>query len=292
VLSIAALALVLLIGGVESRAPAVDGVATGDALKIRVGDLASKWTIAIDQGAAESEVHVHMKHDNGLELEQWITLGGTTQEERSRELAAALALVIEQHVTDTSPPPERVPDPPKQPPKKPPPKPAGPPPPEGWLAIGGRASIGSPVDPEGGATLRGGATWGRRIFQPIVSISSAHARRGSLSVDGVRVGAGLAIGSPIPRSPVWIGGAAIPQAAWTLARGRGRASAWSSVTEVSALVQLRSRGVLVGFRVGVELAAPPLAASNENDRIRLGTARFVVGLEIGALLRTKKRSPR
>ncbi|HWB81187.1 MAG TPA: hypothetical protein VG755_39760 [Nannocystaceae bacterium] len=283
-LPIAALALVLLLGGVESRAPAVDAQATADALKIRVGERASSWTIAIDPGATESEVHAHMRHDAGRALDRSFTLTGETQEERSRELAAALALVIEQHATDTSPPPERDPDPP--------PTPARPAPPEGWLAIGGRASVGSPAHPEGGVTLRGGATWGRRILQPIASFGTAHARRDSLQVDGVRIGAGLAVGSPIPRSPVWLGGAVVPQAAWTLARGRGRASTWSSVTELSALAQLRTHGVLVGLRLGVELAGPPLAASNGPDRIRLGTARFVAGLEIGVLLHTKKRSSR
>ena len=288
-LAIAALSLVLLLGGVESRAPAVDAQATADALRIRVGERASAWTIVIDPGATESEVQAHMRHDAGRELERSFTLTGETQEERSRELAAALALVIEQHATDTSPPPRRDPDPPKKPPPKPP---AGPPPPQGWLAIGGRASVGSPADPEGGITLRGGATWGRRILQPIASIGTAHARRDTLRVDGVRVGAGVALGSPIPRSPVWLGGAIVPQAAWTLARGRGRASTWSSVTELTALAQLRTHGVLVGLRVGVELAGPPLAAKNGPDRIRLGTARFVAGLEIGVLLPTKKRSSR
>jgi hypothetical protein len=283
VLSIAALVLVLL-GGVESRSPAVDAAATSSALRIRVGERADAWTIGIDPGATETEVHATMHHDNGLELERSFELHGETVEERSRELAAALALVIEQHATDTSPPPKRDPPPPKPP--------EGPPPPEGWLAIGGRMSLGSPIDLEGGATLRGGATWGKRILQPIVAIGSAHARRDSLSVDAVRFGAGLAIGVPIPRSPVWIGGAAIPQASWTLARGRGRASTWSSVNELSALVQVRARGVLVGLRAGVELAFPPLVASNGPDRLRFGTARFAIGLEIGVLLHTRNRSTR
>lgn len=283
-LAIAALSLVLLLGGVESRAPAVDSQATSDALKIRVGERASAWTITIDPGATESEVHAHMRHDAGRELERSFTLSGETQEERSRELAAALALVIEQHATDTSPPPRRDPDPPKPPQR--------PQPPEGWLAIGGRASAGSPADPDGGITLRGGALWGRRILQPIASFGTAHARRESLRVDGVRIGAGVALGSPIPGAPVWLGGAIVPQAAWTLARGRGRASTWSSVTELTALAQLRTHGVLVGLRIGVELAGPPLDAKNGADHLRLGTARFVAGLEIGVLLPTKKRSPR
>ena len=229
-----------------------------------------------------------MRHDAGRELDRSFELHGETVEERSRELAAALALVIEQHATDTSPPP------PREPPPKPPPKPPqGPAPPEGWLAVGGRTSVGSPADPEGGVTLRGGATWGRRILQPIATIGSSHARRESLRVDGLRVGAGLALGAPIPRSPVWIGGAAVPQVAWTVARGRGRATGWTSVTELGALVQLRLRGVLlVGLRVGVELAAPPLIRAQRRRPPALRNRAVRRGLELGVLLHTKNRPPR
>lgn len=274
-----ALVLVLVMGGVESRTSVVDGPATRAALRIRVGERASAWTITVEPGSTAKQVRVHMRHDAGRELEQSFALQGQSTEERSRELAAALALVIEQHATDTSPTSPKRHD-----------RVAPAAAPEGWLAVGGRVAVGHPPDPDGGVTLRGGVLWGRRIVQPIGSFATAHARRDTLRVDGVRFGAGVAIGSPIPGSPVWLGGAVLPQAAWTVARGRGRAGGWSSVTELAALAQLRVRPLLVGLRVGVELAAPPLKLEDRGAALRFGAARLVIGLEVGVLLPPRRNA--
>jgi hypothetical protein len=281
VLPIAALALVLAMGPVESRTSAVDADATARALRIRVGERADAWTIELDDGAARGEVHARMRRAARSELSQSFALHGATVEERSRELAAAIALVIEQHATDTSQGTATAPHAAG--------KEDAAAPPEGWIALGGRLSAGHPADPEGGVTVRGGATWGRRIVQPLALLGTMHARRDELHVDGVRMGLGVAIGRAIPRTPLWLGGTAVPEVAWTHARGRGRASGWSSVTEVGVLAQVRTRVLLVGVRLGIELAAPPLHASDRGTDLRFGVLRFGFGLEIGMLLHARRR---
>ncbi len=278
-----ALVLVLVMGGVESRTRVVDAAATSAALRIRVGERASAWTIAVEPGSTAKQVRVHMRHAAGRELEQSFALQGASTEERSRELAAALALVIEQHATDASPTEPRRKATRRH-------RTGTTQAPEGWLAVGARIGAGHPPDPDGGVTLRGGVLWGGRILQPIGSFATAHARHDSLRVDGVRFGAGIAIGSPIPQSPVWVGGSILPQAAWTLARGRGRDGGWSSVTELAGLAQVRTRPVLVGLRVGVEIAAPAIAAKDRMAELRFGNVRMLIGLEVGVLLPLRRNA--
>jgi hypothetical protein len=275
-------ALVLALGGVESRAPGVDAKATAAALRIRVGARAMSWTIAIEPTDRSDEVRVRMRHGSVRELERSFVLHGDSGEQRSRELAAALALVIEQHATDTSPVARRSGDAARSSSSRPP---------EGWLALGARTSVGQPPDPEGGITLRGGALWGRGIVQPLAVLGSAHARRQHLRVDGLRVGAGLAIGHVVPAAPLWLGGSVVPQLAWTLARGRGHAGGSSSITELAALAQLRLGGVLAALRLGIELGAPPLRASDRATELRFGVLRFVIGIEVGMTLPPRRRAP-
>lgn len=273
------LASALALGSLESSTSAVDADATAAALRIRVGERASRWTIAVARGEGAQQVHVRLRRGGERELVHAFDLQGATTEERSRELAAALALVIEQHEAEAG---EAVPgstdahDEPRVPP-------------QGWLALGGRVSAGRPADAEGGLTLRAGATWGRAIVQPLALLGTIHARRDTLHVDGVRIGAGVALGHALPGTPLWLGGSVVPQAAWTLARGRGRASGWSSATELAVLAQLRAGAVLAALRLGIELAAPPLRASDRGTELRFGVVRFVFGLEIGVLLPPRAR---
>lgn len=271
-LSIAGFALALLWGGVTSRSGAVDPIAVDDALAVRAGPRADAWTILIEP-AEDATVRVQLRHAGGDELIRTYVLVGTTVEERSRELAAALALVLEQHqaVPRDATRPASAPEVPARIA------------PVGWIAAGGRVAAGRPADPDFGASLRGGLLWGRRILQPVAQLGSSHARRGSLRLDGVRLGVGLAVGAPWQRW--WFGGAVVPQLVWLRARDRANDDAFGSATELTAMAQWRSTsGLLLAARAGAEVAAPPLRAVGKSDHLRFAPVRFVAGLEIGIQL--------
>lgn len=269
-----ALALVLSLGGVTSRSPEIDAVAVQGALEIRAGERARSWTIDLEAGAG-GEVHARLRDVDGRELQRTYVLSGTTDEERSRELAAALALVLEREASAAVA---------AAPPRKVAPKPvvsvattAG------WIAVGGRLALGGGPTSDGGATLRGGLSWGRRILQPLAYLGSLHARRGALALDGVRAGAGLAVGSPW--RAWWFGGSVVPGLVWARARDRARDDAIGSLTEFAALTQWRGRrGLFLAARVGLDVAAPALRAVGRADTLRVGQVRFVAGLEVGLVL--------
>lgn len=261
---------------VESTSDRFDADATAAALEVRLGSRADDWEITVADDVAGADAVVQLRSKRGDDVLRSFVVTGETTEDRSRELAAALALVIEEYLPPETPPPKPV-----TPPPKPPPQPPKRPPPEGWLAIGGRVGVGSPADPDFGATLRGGALWGRRIVQPIGSFAWSRSSEGGLVLDGVRFGAGLALGHDLPRTPLWLGGAVVPHAVLAFARHTDRDRGWSSATELSALLQVRAKWFLGGLRVGAEITEPPLHAQGTGASLRWGHVRFLVGLELG-----------
>ncbi len=265
------LASVLALGDVTSTSTSIDGDAVRSALEVRAGDEGRRWDLEIADGTATGEVHVVLRRGDER-IERAFVVAAEDVDGRSRELAAALALVIEQHAAENPAATSVRSEPPLD--RTPPPSP-----PQGWLAFGGRIGVGSPADPDGGATLRGGVLWGRRILQPIAQLATVHARAGDLRLDGLRTGVGLALGGAA--GPFWLGGAAIPQVAWLRARDEVKDDDVGLVTEITALAQWRSRGALVGLRLGLDLATPPTRVRGTDDRLRLGLVRFVAGLEVG-----------
>lgn len=277
-LPIPGLALALLLGGVVSRSPDIDATAVEKALAIRAGERAGAWSIVIEP-VTDAEVRVQLRNTQGLELVRSYALVGTTLEERSRELGATLALVLEQHADVEPEPTTPRPGDGKRAEVEKPPKA----PPLGWIAAGGRVALGKPTDLDAGATLRGGLTWGREILQPLVHVASVHARSGSLRLDGVRIGLGLAAGLPLRKW--WFGAAVVPQLAWARARDRRAVDGFAWATEVTALIQWRgTRGLHLGARLGTDISAPPFHVTGQADELRLGPVRFVAGLEVGLRL--------
>ncbi|MBK8238668.1 MAG: hypothetical protein IPK74_24340 [Deltaproteobacteria bacterium] len=267
------LALVLWLGDVRVRSDVVDDEATRRALTVRAGASADAWSIDVDDGSAPSEVRATLRHRGGREVQRSFVLASATTEERSRELAAALALVIEQQAPiDAAPPTASLQTAVRDP--------------IGWLAVGARLGAGRPADVDGGATLRGGARW--RYVQVVGSWASVHSRRDRLAVDGVRVGGGAAFGGSV--GPWWIGGQVLPQLQWLFVRDRGRARGVTATTELAALAQLRTHGVWLGLRAGLELATPPVRLLGADDALRFGRARFVLGVEIGLQLPPERRA--
>ncbi|MBX7079612.1 MAG: hypothetical protein K1X88_10525 [Nannocystaceae bacterium] len=266
------LALLFVLGEVRSSSAQVDASTVEVALELRSGKAAAPWTVEISDGEGTAEVRAVLRHEYGREVTRSFALASTTTEERSRELAAALSLVIDQQ-----PPVERPPT------VRPPPLPRKP---QGWLTLGFRVAAGRPAHVTGGPSVRGGVAW--RHVQVLGSLATVHARRGDLAIDGFRLGGGAAFGAPVGRW--WLGGDVVPHVQLLVARDRGRDRGLSSVTEVAGLAMLHHRNLVVALRAGVELTAPPVRAAGEGDALRLGTLRFLAGIEVGLRLPPRSRT--
>jgi len=265
---------------VTSTSDRFDAEATAAALELRLARRADDWRIAVADDVDGQHVVVQLHSGAGEDVQRTFFVTGETTEERSRELAAALALVIEQYL-----PPAPEPGPPPKPTPKPqPPPPPTRKPPQGWLAVGGRVGVGRPANLDAGATLRGGVVWGRRIVQPIVSVAWSRSEKRGLTLDGIRFGAGVAFGAELPGTPLWLGGAVVPHAMWAIARHTESDREWTSATELAALLQVRARWFYGGLRVGAEITEPPLRARGTDVALRWGHVRLLVGLEIGLTL--------
>lgn len=281
-MTIAVVAAALVAGAVVSSTSAtIDPIATETALRVRLGQRVLRWRITVADGDAPGSVAVELREGPAAPIRRNLRLRGRTSEERSRELASALALVIEQSAGAVEPaaPAVETPASPTRAPLS------------GWLALSGRVGVGRPPDPDGGLGLRAGTTWGGELLQPLATIGWTHAQRGNLRIDGVRVGLGLAIGSPLAGGALWLGGSVVPQLAWTVARDRSSTSGVSSTTELAGLLQWRGPSWLVGLRIGAELTGPPLRAIGEHGDVRLGVLRFVAGLDVGLRLPGRRRAP-
>ncbi|HET6584138.1 MAG TPA: hypothetical protein VFG69_11830 [Nannocystaceae bacterium] len=261
---------------VTSTSARFDAAATGQALEVRLGRRADHWQVEVEDDVDGRHARVHLRSNKGEDTQRTFVVTGATTEERSRELAAALALVIEEYLppepkpTTAKPKPTPIPTPRKQP--------------EGWLAVGARVGIGRPIDVAAGASLRGGALWGRRIVQPIGSLAWSRSRERGLVLDGVRFGAGVGVGADLPGTPLWLCGSVVPHAVWASARHTARDRGWTSATELSALLQVRAAWFFGALRVGADITAPPLRARGTGADLRWGSVRLLVGLELGLRL--------
>jgi hypothetical protein len=265
---------------VTSDAMDLDPTATREGLAVRLGAQADGWTVDVhDDPTAPTAVLVRMRPPAGEPVERSVVLAGTTAEERSRELAAELALVIEQHGRERAAPPAEAPAKPTPPEPAPPPRSH-----RGFVAVAGRvgAGLSRQVDPDAGIDLRGGAYLVREHVVPMLSVGWSRSSAGPLVFDAVRFGAGAAFGAPLSRGRLWLGAGVLPQAMWAQARERVEAAAWWSSTEVSLQLHVRLRGFLLLLRTGVDLTFPPAVARGSDGRIRWGPVRFAAGVGIGA----------
>lgn len=265
----------------------IDTTATATGLHARVGPL-DDWTITVHDGA-QGAVRVTLRSPDGRQQRRTVVLAGTTREDRSRELAASLALLIEQW--DDPPPPPGAPggeDPPQDRPQDPPAilKDAAPPT-RGWLGLGPRLGVGRTLV-EGGLDLQGGAWLAREHVQPLASLGWSATARDGLSLHTVRVGAGLALGAPLSNGRVWLGGHALTHAAWTRVHDARSESVWASSTELGGLLQVRGGRWLAGIRTGVELSLPQLRAHGSVARLDRGPALWFLGLNFGVVFGARK----
>lgn len=259
----------------EVRADAVDPALTEAGLRARA-DLQG-WTITVTQGPTAHTVDVKLRAPDGSQRRRRLKLTGETAEDRSRELAASLALLMD----EPGDPPAPAPSPPPAEPEPAPAEPPPPPPIRGWLALGPRVSLGTSVLAEAGVDLMGGAWLVRDHLQPIGSLGVAGATQGGVSLLHARVGAGLAAGAPLRDRRIWLGGQVLVHALQVRAYDATTAATWLSSTELGGLMQYRGQRLMFGLHTGVDLTLPPLTVQGTHARVRRGPARWTLGVVLG-----------
>jgi hypothetical protein len=266
--------LVTVAPAVSVDAPEIDAEAVRRGLEVRLGETSRGWEIEISSTHRYEQLYARLRSPAGREIHRAIVLEGVDTEERSRELASALALIMDEHVepqeTD-APQPGPAPQPTSV---------------SGWVAIGPRFGLGPPTSlhGDGGLAARGGAWLANEHVQPIAALSWSRSRRGELVLDGLRMGAGVAFGSALLERRLWLGAGVVPHAMWTRAADRRAVASWRSSTELAGLLQVRGRWWLLAARTGLDLTLPPVRARGVDATLRWGAARFVFGIEFGLVL--------
>ncbi|MBZ5711101.1 hypothetical protein [Nannocystis pusilla] len=262
--------LMLLSPPLELHTDAVDPRRTESGLRTRVGDDLDAWTISVHPGPTADQVDVHLRAPDGTTRQRRVALSGANRDDRSRELAASLALLM-----DEAPSPPRSGRPAIAPPA---PRPA---PVSGWLGLGPRIEVG-PKLVEGGVDVMGGAWLLREHLQPIASLSLGGAAPGHVSLFHLRFGGGIAAGAALPDRRIWLGGHVIAHVLRSRARDLDRFVVdWMSATEIGATVQYRGRRLFLGARTGIDLVLPSRTVPRHGARFRRGPAQWMLGLVIG-----------
>lgn len=279
VLQLAASSWVAAAAPLELHTDAADLARTEAGLRARTGDALDRFTIIVSPTDALDTVLVHLQGPDGANITRTLVLGGQTIEDRSRELAASLALLME---AAEAPAPASYPSSASSSSASPPePSPPAPAPVRGWLGLGPRVELGTGVLAEAGVDLQGGAWLAREHVQPLLSAGFTATSQAGISLLHTRVGGGLAVGAPLRDRRIWLGGHVLAHALWIRAHEARTATTWHAATEVGGLLQYRGRRLTLGLRSGVDLTLPPLAVQGSRARIRRGPARFFVGLVVG-----------
>jgi hypothetical protein len=248
-------------------ADGLDAAALELGLRARVGDELDDWTVRIEAGEG-GRYQLMLRGPGDARAERrTVELNGRTDEDRSRELASTLALIIEAVMHEPSDPGQS--------------DASASTPARGFVVVEGHVGLGPPraLDPELGVGLGAGAWLLGEHLQPRVRVRWAHGWAGELDVHQLGAGLGLAAGAPVGR--LWLGALAMPAFKWTRAQQVRASSAWAGGGELSALAQLRFEHVLLGVRTGVETTFPALRASGTQDVIRWGHLRWLLVFEIG-----------
>jgi hypothetical protein len=283
---VAAIMSVAPAGEDHYAAEGVDGEAVELGLRARIGTVVDEWTITIEAvdgidgiDTIEGQTYrVELLGPDGVPQIREVTLDGETDEDRSRELASTIALII-QSAGPPEPAETELAEPEK--PREAPPEPARA---TGLLLLEAHVGLGPPrdLDEDFGLGLAGGAWVLREHLQPRAAVRWSHSWAGDLRVHQVSGRLGLAAGAPLGR--FWLGVLVMPAIAWTHAQQIRTASTWSVGGEASLLGQVRHRRLVVGLRTGVETTFPAPRAIGTNDVIRWGHLRWLLVVEIGLRL--------
>lgn len=271
----------------DLSATAIDIQTTTQGLRARVNVL-DDWSITVHDATTTSPelaVEVWLRAPDGTRHQRRLPLAGTTTEDRSRELAASLALLIEQWDDLPADPPA---DPPPAPPSDTRPDRAAPgnfqhpPRPRAWLGLGPRLELAR-WPAEGGVDLLFGAWLLGERLQPLLGVGWSATGREGLSLHTVRFGAGLAAGSPLAHGRLWLGAHAMVHALWARAHDSRTATLWASSSELGGTLQIRGARWLVGVRTGLDLALPELRIKGNYARLSRGPVQWVLGVSFGVI---------
>ncbi len=250
--------------GLDLDAEGLDPEAVEAGLRIRVGDELDEWSISVER-ETPTRYRVELRRAGARPEQREVTLEGPTDEDRSRELAATLALILDEadDVGVTHPEPAALDLP------------------IGFVALEAELALGPPrdLDPSLGLGLAGGAWLLGDHLQPRARVAWSHSWAGPLEVHQVHAGIGLAGGAAVGR--VWLGALALPAFKWTYARQIRSSSAWFGGGELSVIAQYRRRHVVLGLRTGIEMTFPAPRVPGTREVIRWGHVRWLAVLEVG-----------
>lgn len=262
---------------VEAPPAVVDVDAAKEGIAARVGPRADGWTVVVGPSETGAAV-VTMTAPDGWVLDRQVTLDAADPQGRARQLAGAVAVVIDNYEprsvsTPDTPAPESEP-------VAPPSNPAG------FIALGGQLSTGPATrsDIAAGVSISGGTWLLHEHVMPMVDLGWRRAVAGSLTVDGLNIDGGVAFGAPVLRGHVWVGGGIIGGALGGFARDSQAGSAWSAHLAVPAIVQARIGPVFAQFHAGAEMTLPPLHFLGDRSSLRWGHLRATFGIRFGFLL--------
>ena len=148
---------------------------------------------------------------------------------------------------------------------------------------------GSPVDVDAGVSLAGGAWLAREHLVPVGELAWARSRAGDLTVDALRMGAGLLGGAAGKHGRAWAGGGALLRAQWAEARASASASGWWASPAVMGAIQYRGRILVVGAWLGADVLLPPLRARGDVQGLRWAMIRPMATLHVGLRLPPRRR---
>ncbi|MCX4245124.1 hypothetical protein [Paraliomyxa miuraensis] len=262
----------------------VGAAAVQQGLELRVGDDWRRWKIEIRDGSTPEHVNVTLRDRAGHLHTRRLVLDGASTDERSRELAAALALLVEQ-LEQGTPEPEPLPRPPEPAPS----------PSSGFIGLGPRLAVGLRRSPaiDGGISVAGGAWLAKEHVQPIAELAWARSTRGALRLDGLRMGAGVLGGASGLGGRVWGGAGALMRVQHAKATAEGSARGWGTNPAIVGGLQYRGPLLVVGAWLGADLMLPPLLARGDGQALRWGIVRPMVTAHVGLRLPPRRTaSPR
>ena len=294
VLPLLAIACAAALFGIEpalADGAVVDREQTLDGLRARIGDDIDRWRVDIEEESG-TVVAVRVSGDDGASKERSLELRGETTEERSRELATALAFLIDELEAEDTPADGEgssqgsstgeVPEPVE-------PAPSPKEPIRGWLSLGPRLGVGRPasLDYDVGGDLFGGVELLGGHLQPLFVFGVTGASRAELELVYVHLGAGLAGGTGLLQDRLWVGGGVVPRAMWLrLQEGERSSNAWNGAASVLGIghyrMPLKGRIELqVSLRVGADVTLPPLILTGSSARLARGEVRALMAGSVG-----------
>lgn len=263
------------------HASSVDATATREGLALRVApEVLAPWTIRVRE-QPDASFRVELAQGGAVVVVRTIVLTTSGVEDRSRELAAALALVVERATPPVGPPSQAVPPSPR----------------ESRAALrfavgaGPRFALGA--EPALDAELGVAASFATYLvadhLRLDVGLGWGRSREGSLTLDGLGLGPGLSGGAPLGHG-FWLGGGVGVRALWVVASDVGTQSTFSARPRLGVSVDYRGRGVGresagQGLWCSLGLHAlftqPAIAAGGAGADVRWGPARFGISVVVG-----------